>query len=112
MKAIFLLLSAMMCIEVHAVTCHSNPKVQYSGNAGISAVMNYENTASDYFKKIKQDYNKAKNCSIYASIHNDLRNLRDKSDKFLRDSKQSGLSNRSKRGKAARCLKSIYSKMI
>ena len=112
MKAILLLLSLIMTIQVYAETCHNDPRVSYSGNNGISSAMDYTKTAQKYFNDIKKDYNKAKNCTIYASIKSDLKKLRDKSDKYLSDSKQSGVSNRSKRGDAARCLKSIYSKMI
>ena len=101
-----------MTIQVHAESCHNSPNVSYSGNNGISSLTDYKKAAKKYFDKIKRDYNKAKNCSIYASIKNDLSKLRNKSNTYLSQSKKSGVSNRSKRGKAARCLKSIYSKMI
>lgn len=112
MKTILILLSLIISIRVHAASCHSSPSVSYSGNAGISSLSNFKKTAKKYFDKIAKDYFNAKNCSIYASIHKDLRSLHNKSKKYFSDSKKGGLANRKKRGKAARCLKSIYSKMI
>ncbi len=94
------------------ITCLSNPRIKYSGNAGLGTTTDFAKKADEYFDKIKKDKDIVNNCSIYAGIKQDILRIYNKALDYRRDGDVSGLSNRSIRARAARCLKSMHSKMI
>ena len=94
------------------VTCLDNPRIEYNGNGGLIPTTNFEKVADEQFKLITKYNDFVSNCSGYADLRNDFSLIFNKAEFYNTEADTKGVSNRSIRARAARCLSAMRYKMF